>query len=685
MNHLEMKLTSGLGKEGVKAFNDEAHPVRACSVQEGISTLFQITLTAVLRSQPDVHLEDLLGEEAEFRVFTRDPARPEGPPLERAWKGVCSLVEQIRGEASDAPHPTGSTYSLRIVPKLWLLTQRRRHRVFQHLSIPDIVDRLLQEQSLRPEWDLADRGAYPMLEYKVQYGESDFSFLCRLLEEAGISFTFPAAPDRTPGPEMMAGKATDAHVKLCDKLTSASVSATLQHEDSNLTPAHAFVAQVAMGHAFCPGALTIRDHDFRKPGFELVGSASVEHEHERGHEQFHYLPGAFLIESGVGNAHSLEQDKKRDAIAKRLLDAERVGKRSVSFVTSAVDLAPGVVFAMKGHPHTALSGAPLLVVELSIVGSSGVDLAISGKAVFAGDPFQPPRVTPRPDVSGVETATVVGPPGEDIFTDEHGRVRVRFPWDREARGDGTDSCWLRVSQGWAGAGFGVICLPRVGQEVLVAFVRGDPDLPLVVGRVFNKLNPPPYPLPAHRTKSTWKSCSSPRGEGYNEITMEDAANRELVSIQAQRDLRKLVKHDEIEVTRGCHRLLVGEGQDIVVKGVKKERVEGDSHLQVTGEQRRSVGGKESVTVGGSLHQKATQSFAVEAGQEIHLDAGTSLVLEAASVTIKDSSGNFIRLAPGGIEIVGTMVRINSGGMPGAAAAASPDPPEQAEEAAVEPA
>jgi type VI secretion system secreted protein VgrG len=323
--------------------------------------------------------------------------------------------------------------------------------------------------------------------------------------------------------------------------------------------------------------------------------------------------------------------------------------------------------------------------------------------------------------------------------DELGRVRVQFPWDREGKMDDNSSPWIRVSQGWAGTGYGMIVIPRIGQEVLVGFLDGDPDQPIIVGRVFNQTQAVPYRLPDHKTRSAWKSNSSLGGGGFNEIMFEDLKQQELFWMQAQKNLRKLVKNDEtitvghdrrkfvtvnetevtgvnrfevtgvnrtevtgalhtsfvggvslklvkldeIEQTDGNHLMLVGKDQDIVIKEIRRERVEKDSHLMIEGLRNEKVNGSYSVTVDKNHHEKIAKNHALEAGKEIHLKAGTSLVIEAGRDLTLKGPGGFVRIDAGGVTIRGNVVRINSGGSPGSGAGAKPDVVEEAKEAKVE--
>ena len=707
--------------------------VRSFRIDDAVSRPFTVSVLA--RSPNQIDLESLVGQAAAFHL---DGGVGGGRRDARRWSGVCQHIEQVQAE------PTGlSTYEVRIKPTLWLLTQRRGYRVYQHLTIPDIVDRVLAGYAITPSWQV-DRGSYPKLWYKLQYGESDYAFFCRLLEEAGIAFTFASDED------------SDTHLVLGDALHAAAprTPALPWVDNPNTAVKEAFVCALRLSHEVRPGAYTIRDHDLRRPSFVLTAKAggppgALAGEGQRaaspedGHEQYHYRPGAFLIEGAqpadtpVADDRGVARHDDRFGAdrARRALAGERVGRRSVSFRTSVLGLAPGAVFSVEDHPHADLSrGEALLVLEQTIEGEIGSEWTMRGRAVFAGTPYVPPLVTTKPTVDGVQSATVVGAAGEEIQTDELGRVRIQFPWDREGTNDDQSSCWIRVSQGWAGTGFGLVNLPRVGQEVLVGFLEGDPDQPIVVGRVFNAQNPVPYPLPEHRTRSTWKSRSSPGGDGFNEIMFEDLAGQELVWVQAEKDLRKLVKNDETitvgndrqklvkgnetevvegsrtevtlgdrtEITRrdrttavegtrrelvrgddverveGDRLLYVGRDQHLMVVGVKRERVEKDSHTLVEGDRNEQVGGTYGLTAGS--HQIACGSQAVGAGT-IHLKAAAKIVIEAPEITLK-APGNFIVIDASGVTINGTMVLINSGGAPGVLPTGGGGNPEKPKEAEV---
>ncbi|MRG97576.1 type VI secretion system Vgr family protein [Polyangium spumosum] len=650
--------------------------VRTFSVREAISEPFEVSILA--RSHDaSIDLEGIVGKGAAFLMergdhFSIGQAR-------RRWEGICTHIEQVRVEDSETGE---STYTLTIMPKLWVLGQRTGYRVFQHVSIPDIVDRVLGEWNIQHKWAI-DRGAHPRLEYRVQYGESELAFLSRLLEEAGIAYTFP---DEDGAGTML---------QFSDALAAGKPHprSPLTFDDSpNRTAPKEYVTAVQMSHHVRPGAYVLRDHDFRRPDFTIQGEAPRAKDPEHRYEQFHFRPGALLVEDTKGASATPAADDKgitrRDegfgaTRATQSLQAERHEKRVITYATNSMILSPGVVFVIQDHPHQGLAKQRLLVTELCLSGSVVTEWEMTGRAVFAADSYRPPMVTPKPKALGMESAVVVGPRGQEIHTDEFGRVRVQFPWDREGKHDDDSSSWIRVSQGWAGTGFGSITLPRVGQEVLVGFLGGDPDQPIVMGRVFNGKNLVPYKLPEHKTRSALKSASSPGGGGSNEIMFEDAKGKELVYVQAQRDLFLRVLNDQQERIEGNHRMVVGGRQDLVIGAEKKELVAGRSDLHVRGDERRQIEGKVSVTVGGSRHENVQQDHAMEAGREVHLAAGTSVVIEGALDLTFKGPGGFIRIDPSGVSIVGNMVRINSGGAPGAGSGARPDAPEDALEAVVD--
>jgi type VI secretion system secreted protein VgrG len=589
-NHARVSISSG-----------DALDVRQFTVHQRMSALFQVSLVA-LSENANIDFDAVVGKEATFTILTNPLS---ATPEPRFWKGVCNHFQLLAVEASG-----GSTYQMSLVPALWFATQRRNHRMFQQISEPDIVLQMLREWGVTPEVRI-DKGAYKKRKYRVQYGESDFAFMSRMLEDAGIAFYFEQTGDEN---KLVL---SDAPQK------NAPRASSIPFNDSP-TAGHArgeHATGVRVGQQVRPGKVTLRDHDYRMaPSYKLMASASSGKGVEEKLERFYYAPGAFLFgtDKGESTPHADDRGKTRTdegegaILAQKRLDAQRGGARTCTFETNTVDLAPGMVIRIDDHPHAAL-GAELLVVEMSASGTSSGDWACHCEARAADQPYRPPLATPKPETKGVESATVVGPAGEEIHTDEFGRVRVHFHWDRESAMDEKSSCWIHVSQSWGGAGYGGSNLPRVGQEVLVDFVGGDPDRPIITGRVYTNLQKKPYKLPENKTQSGWKSNSTGGTGGYNELMFEDAGGKELFRMQAEKDHHKLVKNDE-QGTIGNNRgksignddsISIGNNRSSMVGSNNSEVIGGNESIAVGGNQGITIGGNQDVTITGNQTEGVT--------------------------------------------------------------------------------
>jgi len=613
--------------------------VHRFSVRESLSSPFTVT---VLARSPDPCID--------FSAVVGQPAALRVAGAERGWSGLCRHIRLVQAVDLGPAEVGLSTYEIAVVPRLWLLSQRIRSRIFQHLSIPDIARAVLEAWRLQATWRL-DAATHPRLVYKVQYGETDLDFLSRLLEEAGIAYAFTHDGDGDTDGD-------GSRLLLSDAIHESAPrrDAPISHVESpaERTPRE-FVTRLSIEEGIRTDALTIRDHDFQRPAWALLGEARRRLTDGGGPlERYSYQPGAFLVERD-GTAH---EDRYGALLAARALDGERADRCVISFDTNAIDLHAGQVVTVEGHPRPELDPrVGLLITSLSIDGSPHGDWMIRATAVPASTPWRPARRTPKPRLSGVQSGVVVGPPGQEIHTDEHGRVRVQFPWDRDAQG----SCWLRVAQGWAGAGLGLFALPRLGQEVLVAFLDGDPDAPIVVGRVANALNPMPLKLPEDGTQSVWRSATTPGGDGFNEIRIEDKKGVELVSVRAERDMAISVRN---------HRaVVVGGSETARTEGRLTGYVGQDAHLTIEGEQRAWIGAKQSVTVEGDQHQHIAGSAALDAGGPIHIRSATSLVIEAPDITLR-AAGGFVRVDGSGVTTGGGYTQIKDGA-PGAGAGADP--------------
>ncbi len=585
---LEVSVASGDGLD-----------VRTFQVVERMNELFEISIDALCEN-PDIDFEAVVGQPMTFT------ARKGADGLDvRTWTGICSHVEQTGVEERGL-----STYKLVLVPRLWLLTQRRNHRMFQRQAEIDIARKLLGEWRISTEETLS--GTYKKRKYRVQYGESDFTFLCRMLEDAGISFFF---------------KTDDGDTKLVlhDAPQSNALRAPIAFRDNPSDASREHVTEVRIGRSIRPGKYTVRDHDYRRsPTYDLRSSAKSAGGIEESLERFDYTPGAFLFESAEGAATPIADDKGRyrtdekeaSALALRRLEAGRAQARTITFETNTLDLGPGTVVSFLDHPKSELAaGKGWLVTSVSLRGEMNSKWDCTCDAVSAEVSYRPSLATPKPKTNGVESATVVGPAGEEIHTDEFGRVRVHFHWDRESKMNEGSSCWIHTSQPWGGSGFGGTNLPRIGQEVIVDFIGGDPDQPIIVGRVYTNLQKTPYKLPDNKTQSGMQSRSSPGGGGdnYNELMFEDKKGQELVRMQAEKDLNKLVKHDEAVKIGHDRQKQVGHDDALTVGNDRTRSVVHDETVDIGNDRTRSVGHDETLSIGNDRTRMVGNNESVTVG------------------------------------------------------------------------
>jgi len=623
----------------VTVASGDALDVRSFSVREAMSSLFEVELV-VHTENHEIDFDQVLGQPARFAMHGVH---------ERFWAGVCNRIQHTGGDEKGQ-----SIYRLTIAPELWLLTQRRDYFIFQQKSELDIALEVLADWGIKPELKLS--GTYKKRKYRVQYAESDYTFLCRMLEDAGISFYFDQSEEKT-------------RLVLADAPQRAEPRVgALPFRDDVSTVSGEYVTQVNVGQEVRPGRYTMRDHDYRLPAnYKLVSSAEGANvEVEKKLERYHYTPGAFLFGSTKGEDTPAADDKGKARtdegeaaqLAQKRLEAKRASAKTCSFRTNAMDLAPGVVLRIGGHLREKLNKERQLVVEAVHEGTSYGEVVHHCVARSAEVPYRPPVETPKPKVVGVESATVVGPAGEEIHTDEFGRVRVHFHWDRESKMDDNSSTWIHVSQPWAGGGFGGTNLPRIGQEVLVEFLGGDPDRPVIVGRVYTNLQKVPYSLPGNKTQSGWKSNSSPSTGGYNELMFEDAAGKELLRMQAEKDLSKLVKNDE-STNIGRDRVsAIGNNESQTVGNDFMKQVVNNAREMIGMNRSRGVGNDETVEVG--RHQKVTvgKTQTTEVGEKIEIVCGKSKIVMEKSGKITITGTDITVSSSGHTQISGELIDLN---------------------------
>ena len=559
------------------AYGPEALSVSGVSGTEGISRLYDFRVDFFTRDGEPLAVADLVGKDALVTLSVR-----EGRP--RYVHGQVREVESLGMK-------TGRRrYRAHVVPKLWRLSQVHKSRIFQGRSVPDILKAVLGEGGV--EARLALSSTYAAREYCVQYRESDFAFLSRLMEWEGIFYFFEHTD---AGHTLVLGDKPSAHAPLPQGQTLA-----LRPSLGKETVEKEFISALEVVHRLRPGAVHLKDFDFEKPALDISGKGKAP-EGVGALEIYDYPAGYVAPEVGK-------------AAASVRVEAVGVGGRTLSGEAVAPRLTAGYVLEVES-PEDGTFAGEYVITEVVHSGvqpdvSSGSE-ALQGlyrnqfhllpKAV----PFRPRRLTPLPQIADPQTALLVGPAGEEIHTDAHGRIKVQFHWDREGKSNEKSSCWVRVGQPWSGLAWGDVWLPRIGQEVIVRFLEGDPDRPLVAGAVYNGTNAVPYPLPDEKTKSTRKSASSLGSDGFNEVRIEDAAGKEEVFTHAQKDEDLLTENDKDQQVRGFEALLVKKDRKRTVEGNQELRVGGDDVGVVEGNQTLRVQKNRDTRTKGS-HDEAVE-------------------------------------------------------------------------------
>ncbi|ELW9768374.1 TPA: type VI secretion system tip protein TssI/VgrG, partial [Pseudomonas aeruginosa] len=481
---------------------------------------------------------------------------------------------------------------------------------------------------------------------------SDLHFVQRLCAEEGIHFHFRHS--------------AEAHLLVFgdDQTVFPRLGRpTAYVHDSGLVADEPVIKRFSLRLASRTTRTTRRDYDFEKPRLllEAGNRPAADAPAEPDLEDYDY-PGRFV-------------DRQRGKLLnQRALERHRADRRLGEGVSDQPLLVSGHFLEIAEHPRAEWNDLWLLsevfhegkqpqVLEENVTSDTSAstdDFQQGYRNRFLATPwevfFRPPLEHPKPRVLGSQTAVVTGPPGEEIHCDRYGRVRVQFHWDREGQGDDKSSCWLRVASGWAGNGYGGIVIPRVGMEVLVDFLEGDPDQPLVSGCVYHAAHPVPYELPANQTRSVFKSLSSPGGGGYNELRIEDRKGQEQIFVHAQRDWDENIEHDQ--------KIRVGHERHDTVEANSYSEFKAEEHHTVRGERKVELKADDHLTVGDSQHVKLGRAYLAKAGREIHLKAGQKMVIEADSELTVKAGGSFIRLDASGIAISGPLARINAGGAPG---------------------
>ncbi|MEZ6129826.1 MAG: type VI secretion system tip protein TssI/VgrG [Planctomycetaceae bacterium] len=547
---------------------------------ETISGLFSFDVQ-LLSTNDLIRAESMVGSPLVFWVL-----HPDNEP--RYFNGYVKQFEYVgRGDRL-------SLYRANIVPWLWFTSLNSDCRIFQEMTVPQIIRQVFERRGFTDFEDSFVRASYPTLEYCVQYNESDFAFVSRLMEEWGISYFFRHEESRhvmvMTDTAMACGVCKDATINFTDKLSERSYCNE--------------VWEWKHRYEYRAGRWAHRDYNFESPSNDLFAFSDtvLNLPNNKALEVYEY-PGRYTLRDD-GNAFT-----------KVRIEAEESRYDTVNGRGCCRSFSPGARFAMEKHHSQRETGKSYIVTSSRhyleaasqyTTGGTGPSQGYENEftCIPAEAPLRPMRATPRPRVPGPQTAMVVGPAGEEIYTDEHGRVKVQFHWDREGQRNENSSCWMRVSQVHAGQGWGMMDLPRIGEEVIVSFLEGDPDRPIITGRVYNGQNRPPFSLPAEKTRRG-NSTKTYKGGGYNEMSMDDTPGKEQLRMNAQYDMNSNVNHDQtldvgnnqtekVAVDRTRE---VGNNEKVTV-GVNKDVNVGTNHNETIGvSQSISVGSSQSTSVG----------------------------------------------------------------------------------------
>ena len=700
---------------------------------EEISTLFGYRLEMLAENKTKVAFDAILGQKVTVYLALADGS-------ETYLNGLC--VRFAQGGRNEI----FTEYEAELVPDVWRLTRKSQSRIFQRMTVPEILKKVFAGYTV--DWQL--NGKYEPRDYCVQYRETDFNFGARLMEEEGIYYFF----EHSDGDHRMIvtdDPSDHPDLKGVNKFIYEDVEGGVR--DENRIWAWMKEQEIRSGKS------VLWDHTFEIAHQNLAAEALIMASVPVGKEthklkvknvdkmEVYDFPGEFAqrfdgINKGGGEqASELEkvfQDNKRTVGLR--MDEETTPAVVIRARSNVKHLVPGYKFTLQRHFNA--DGKYLLtsVKHAATCGAgyrSGEEAALTyeneATCIPSAMPYRPRRTTPKPVVQGSQTAVVVGPQGEEIFTDKYGRVKVQFHWDRDGKYNEESSTWLRVGQLAAGRRWGASHWPRIGQEVIVDFLEGDPDQPIIVGTVYNSNQMPPYlgqgPDGKHKNDnkvSGFKSNTTMGGQGFNELRFDDSKDKEQVFIHAEKDLDVRVKNDlrerilndrhlviggeqngskrgdykekvfrdrfilvkrhHEEKIGGDMKLLVGEGDegngnlDTAIKGNRTTTIDGNDDLHVKSGAKTKVDGGLSMTVGGKTQEKTGTDWAHEAGQEIHLKAGMKVVIEAGVQLTLKGPGGFVDINPAGVTIQGTMVLINSGGSAGSGSGSSPAAPSDASKA-----
>ncbi len=604
---------------------EDALLLRGMTANERLSSLFEFELD-LLGDDDGIAAASLLGQPATVRLAMRDQSQ-------RYFNGYVSRFAQVGFEGRLA------RYQATLVPWLWFLTRTSDCRIFQEMRAPEIVKQVFRDAGYT---DFDDRlsGDYRIWEYCVQYRETHFNFVSRLMQQEGIYWYF-THEDGKHTLVMADGYSSNLPVPGYARISFHAADQAAERDED-------FVFAWSQISGVRPGAYVHDAFDFKKPSAELRSSAAMAGRHAHADHEIYDYPGEYIA-VGEGERYA--------AVRMEELQADHEIVKGESY---ARGLAVGHLFTLTDYPRADQNREYLVISavhrlqtdEFQSSGASGTGILYQCgfTAMDAQQPFRSARMTPKPVVQGPQTAIVVGPAGEEIWTDEYGRVKVQFHWDRYGEMNENSSCWIRVSQLWAGKQWGAMHLPRIGQEVIVDFLEGDPDQPIVTGRVYNGDLMPPYGLPANQTQSGIKSRSSKGGgpDNFNEIRFEDKKGQEEIHVHAERNLSTVVEASESRSVGGSRSTVIQKDETLTIKeGNRTETLEkGNDTLRVKL-------GNITIEAPAGTYSVSALNVAITGTTSVKIVCGgSSIQMTPASITIASPT----------IEISGTALTTVKGGM-----------------------
>jgi type VI secretion system secreted protein VgrG len=582
--------------------------LRSFSGTEGMSVPFHFTLDMVAQDSA-LDASQVVGQGATITAtFSGGKTR--------YWHGIVTRFAQ---GGTDVRF---TRYTAEIRPWLWMLTLTKDSRIFQNQTVPDIITSVFDNLGYK-DYSQSLTKTYAQRIYCVQYNETAYDFVCRLMEDEGIFYFFQHADGKHT--LMLADDASACQALANFPTVSFSPEAVDLERDSSVTSLD--IEQQVVSSAYATD-----DYNFQQPTTELYAKAQGS----SATPQVYEYPGGYT-DKGTG-----------DGIASLRVAELALPGKWIAGESGCMDFTSGYKVTLKDHPRSDANADYVL----SLVNHSGSQEHYSNsfEAYPASVTFHPPRVTPRPRIFGSQTAVVTGKSGEEISTDNFGRVTVKFPWDQYGKSDETSSCWIRVSQGWAGKSYGIWFLPRIGQEVVVSYLEGDPDRPLVTGSVYNADQTLPYALPGEMTKSTIKSNTSKGGGGFNEFRFEDKQGSEEVYLHAQKDMNiDIVNNRGTTIEQGNDTLTIKKGNRTVEvsTGNESTTVKGTRSLSITGNETHSneadfshtVKGNYSLTVSGNLTISVTGNIDIKASGNLTNEATGNLTSKATGSLTSQATGS----------------------------------------------